>query len=445
MQLKATYSDIWKVGYPIMLGNVAHGLTQAVDYAFMGHVSKNDLNGTLMGGFAFFLLVMVVLGFTRGAQIIIARRTGENDFASVGKTLDHLLKKGIFLAVFFVAMVIFFKDVGLNYMIQSEEIAEKASIYLSYRVWSIPLVVFNLCIIAFYAGIGKTKVITLCTIIMSLTNVVLDYVMIFGHFGFPEMGIGGAALATVVAELMGTVALVGALYLNNDVKLFHLFKFPKTDWQLYGKMFNLSTPIVVQHILGLGTWWLFFLMVEKIGEEELAISGIIKSLYMLIGIPIWGFASAVNTIVSNVLGQKNIGAVGPVIMKSIHISFLIAFALSAIIYIFPVFFLSMYSNDIALIERSIPTLNVVLFVMLIFSVGSMTMHGIMGIGDTKTMVAIEFICIVSYVIYAYYSIFIWKMELPMIWMVEFVYWILLGVLCSAYLASGKWKKDVLKV
>lgn len=109
MQLKATYNDIWKVGYPIMLGNVAHGLTQAVDYAFMGHVSKNDLNGTLMGGFAFFLLVMVVLGFTRGAQIIMARRTGENDYASVGKTLDHLLKKGVFLAVFFVAMVIFLK------------------------------------------------------------------------------------------------------------------------------------------------------------------------------------------------------------------------------------------------------------------------------------------------------------------------------------------------
>jgi putative MATE family efflux protein len=445
MQLKATYSDIWKVGYPIMLGNIAHGLTQAIDYAFMGHVGKNDLNGTLMGGFAFFLLVMVVLGFTRGAQIIMARRTGENNYEAVGKTFDHLLLKGVFLAVFFFAMVLFFKDVGLTYMLKSEEIATKASIYLSYRMWSVPLVVFNLSIIAFYAGIGKTKVITICTVIMSSTNVIFDYLLIFGHYGFPEMGIGGASLATVFAEIMGTVALVSALIINKDIKIFHLFKFPKTDWQLYGKMFNLSTPIVVQHILGLGTWWLFFLMVEKIGEEELAISGIIKSLYMLIGIPIWGFASAVNTIVSNVLGQKNIDDVGPVILKSIHISFVIAFALSAVIYIFPTFFLSMYSNDLALIQESIPTLKVVLFVMLIFSIGSMTMHGIMGIGDTKVMLTIEFVCIVAYVAYAYYSIYIWKMELPMIWMVEFVYWVLLGVLCSSYLATGRWKKDVLKV
>ena len=102
----------------------------------------------------------------------------------------------------------------------------------------------------------------------------------------------------------------------------------------------------------------------------------------------------------------------------------------------------MYTNDLDLVAKSIPTLKVILIVTLIFAIGSMSMHGIMGIGDTKTMLVIEFLCIASYIAYSYCAIYIWKLSLPMIWMTEFVYWILLTILTTSYLANGKWKHNV---
>jgi len=444
MQLKATYRDIWKVGYPIMLGNAAHGITQAVDTAFMARVGMNDLNGALLAGMTFFFLTIIAIGFTRGTQILIARRTGENNYKEVGHVFDQLLIKGVLLTAIIGGGLIVFKRLALPVMISSGEILLKSDIYLDVRQWSIPLVVFNLILIAFYTGIGKTKVITIATIVLSLTNLVFDYLLIFVHWGLPEMGIKGAALATVIAEVTGMAVLIGALVYNRDWSTFHLFRFPKIDWALYRDMVTLSWPIVFQHILGMGAWYLFFLMIEKVGEEELAVSSVIKSIYMVIGIPIWGLASGVNTVISNILGQKNTEQVVPASIKSVHISFAVSFLICGIIFLFPEFFLGLYSKEISNLPETLPTLNVVLSAMMLFSVGAMTMHTVMGIGDTKTLLLFEAISIATYVWYAYMAVFQWELSLRGIWATEFVYWTLITLLTSIYLASGKWKELALK-
>ena len=244
-----------------MLGNAAHGITQAVDTAFMARVGINDLNGALLAGMTFFFLIIIAIGFTRGTQILIARKTGENNYQGVGQVFDQLIMKGLLLIALVGGGLVFFKRMALQEMISSQEILFKVDIYLDIRQWSIPLVVFNLILIAFYTGIGKTKVITIATVVLSLINVVFDYILIFGKFGFPEMGIAGASLATVLAEVGGTLVLIGALIYNRDIKTFNLFKFPKINWKLYRDMVTLSWPIVFQHLLAMGAWYLFFLMI----------------------------------------------------------------------------------------------------------------------------------------------------------------------------------------
>lgn len=440
MQIQATYRDIWKIGYPIMIGNMAHGITQAVDTAFMASVGINDVNATLLAGMTFLFLIIIALGFTRGTQILIARRTGENNYPAVGQVFDQLILKGILLVVFVYVSVLFFNGYALDFMISSDEIFEKASLYLDIRKFSAPVLVLNLILIAFYTGIGRTKVITVSTVILSATNIILDYILIFGHFGAPQMGVEGAALATVLAEVTGTIVLIAALLIRKDIGRFHLFRFPKIEWPLYGKMLELSWPIVFQHVLGLGAWYLFFLMIEKIGEEELAISSVIKSLYMLIGIPIWGLGSAVNTVISNILGQRKIDDVIPAIRKSVVISFVLGAGISFLIFLFPTFFIGLYSREIAVLPEAIPTLNIVLFTMLLFSVGSVAMHAIMGIGDTRTMLLIEVAAIIFYVIFGYSAVFVWKFALPGVWATELVYWTIMPGLAFAYLKWGNWRK-----
>jgi putative MATE family efflux protein len=440
MQLNPTYRDILKVGVPVMIGNMAHGITQAVDTAFMARVGVNDVNATLLAGMTFFFLAIIALGFTRGTQILIARRTGEGNYRGVGQVFDQLLLKGIVLSVFIFGTVLLFRHAALPFMIASEEILDKAGSYLDIRIWVVPLTVFNLILIAFYTGIGKTTVISVSTVVISVVNIILDYILIFGKFGAPAMGVEGASLATSIAEVTGSFVLVGALIYNRDFRTFNLFSFPSINWKLYGQMFTLSWPIVFQHILGMGAWYLFFLMIEKIGEEELAISSVIKSLYMVIGIPIWGLGSAINTVVSNLLGQKRMEHVIPATTRSVHISFSISFTICLFLFLFPRFFLGMYSSEIAAMPEAIPTLYVIVGTMMLFSVGSMTMHSVMGIGDTRMLLIFESVAIICYVLYCYLAVFRWELSLPRVWMAEFVYWTLLPLMTITYLGFGPWRK-----
>lgn len=423
-----------------MLGNAAHGITQAVDTAFMARVGVVDLNAALLAGMTFFFLVIIAIGFTRGAQILIARRTGENNYAGVGNVFDQLLLLGLVLAIAVFALLLLFMKGALPAMISTPEILDLANTYLHVRQWSVPLVIFNLILIAFYAGIGKTKVITVATVTLSLINLVFDYLLIFGIGIFPEMGIAGASLATVLAEAGGSVILAGALFLRGDHRLFHLFRFPKTDWVLYRKMVNLSWPIVFQHMLGMGAWYLFFLMIEKISIEALAISSVIKSLYMVIGIPIWGLGSGVNTVVSNLLGQDRNGEVNLAAWRSVQISFVVSLVISGVIFLFPDFFIGLYSSEITGLPDTLPTLSVTLAAMMLFSIGSMTMHAVMGIGDTRTLLLMESTTIVLYVSYCYMAVFRWELALPLVWMAEFVYWTLMLLMTASYLRFGNWKK-----
>ncbi len=166
---------------------------------------------------------------------------------------------------------------------------------------------------------------------------------------------------------------------------------------------------------------------------------------MLLGIPIWGLASAVNTVISNIIGQNKIDDVIKATIKSVHISFSINLVICAAIYFFPHFFISFWTNDAALIEQSIPTLKIILLVMMFFSVGAMTMHSIIGIGDTKAMLVMEMVCIASYSIYTYCAVFVWHLSLHQVWLAELIYWTLLPTFSITYLAFGNWKKVALKV
>ena len=84
----------------------------------------------------------------------------------------------------------------------------------------------------------------------------------------------------------------------------NLFRLPKLDWELIKLQLSMSTPIVAQSVVGLGSWFIFFGIVENLGERPLAITNLTRMVYLVLSIPCWGFASGINTLVSNFIGQK---------------------------------------------------------------------------------------------------------------------------------------------
>jgi len=439
MKSDISYKYIWKVSFPIIVGLVAQNIMVAIDTAFLGRVGEVALGAGALGGLFYLAVIMLGIGFGTGTQILIGRRNGEKDYEQIGKITDHAIYFLLALAVFLFLVIYFLAPDFLRTFVKSKAVYEGTMQFLRYRSWGIFFACINIAFSSFYVGVVKTRILTLSTIVTAVTNAVLDYFLIFGNNGFPEMGIAGAALASSIAELFTSIFFIVRTYYFEDISKFRLFKFSSFDSTLMGRILNLSVPIMLQDFISFAGWFVFFMIIEHLGEHALAVSNICNSIYMLMMIPIWGLCSACNTLVSNLMGKGHIDKVIPVIKKIITISFTCT-AIIVFCNIFaPRYIISVYTEDAALIADSVKVLYVISLALLIFSVAIVMLMGVSGTGNTKITFRFELVAMTIYQITAFLLAIVFKLPVQYVWFVECLYFLMMGVMCYFYLRSGKWK------
>jgi len=441
LKTQTNYKNIWKIAYPIILGSVAQNMIAVTDTAFLGHLSEVALGAAAIATIFYFAIVMLGWGFGLGTQIVIARRVGEGNNKLVGKTFDHALYFLLILAVLLLGFMEIQAPPILKAIVKSNAIFDASMDYISYRAWGILFACVNILFRSFYIGIASTKIIGWSTVFMAIINIFFDYVLIFGEWGFPEMGIKGAAIASVISEVCVLVFFVIYTLKRTPVKTYGLFRFVKIDWELYFRLVKVSVPMMIQNFLALSCWFVFFLMVEKMGKRELAISNIIRSIYVLIMVPVWSFASAANTLVSQVIGEGNMNEVLPVIWRSVKLSFLSVLVLVGICIINPELVISIYTEELSLIAETKPVLYVIFGAALIFPIAITLFQGVSGTGNTFHAMLIEIFVLVCYLGGVYLLIAIFKLPISGVWTSEYFYAGFLGLISWLYLKFVNWKEN----
>jgi len=441
VRIQTDYRNIWKIAYPIILGSVAQNIIALTDTAFLGHLSEVALGAAAIATIFYFAVVMLGWGFGLGTQIVIARRFGEGNYERVGKTFDHALYFLLILAILLLGFMQIQAPPILKGIVQSDAIFQASTDYISVRAWGILFACVNLLFRAFYIGIAKTKVISWSTAFMAIINIFLDYALIFGEFGFPEMGIKGAALASVIAEACVLVFFLVYTFRKTPVKKYQLFVFPKVDRELYSRLLKVSFPMMIQNFLALSCWFVFFLLVEKMGERELAISNIIRSIYVLIMVPVWAFASAANTLVSQVLGEGEPKEVMPVIFRTVKLSFLAVLALVGISLISPELVISIYTDEPSLILETKPVLYVIFGAALLFPIAITLFQGVSGTGNTFHAMLIEIVVLACYLGGVYLLIEVFQLSISGVWVSEYFYAGFLAFGSWLYLKFANWKES----
>ena len=238
---------IWLIAYPIIFGNLAQTLITLTDTAFLGRVSGIALAASMMAGIYYYVYSTLAWGFSMGIQIIVARRLGENRLERIGVIFEHGL---VFVTILSSALFLiqhFFNQQILANVIQSGNIYRSALEYMDYRHYGIIFVCFNFLFRALYIGLGHTKVISYSTLIMAVVNIFLDYALIFGHFGFPQMGVGGAAFASVCAEVSAFLFFIIYTLCVLPLKNYTLFYFHKLEGWLMKSLLRLALPTMFQN------------------------------------------------------------------------------------------------------------------------------------------------------------------------------------------------------
>jgi putative MATE family efflux protein len=439
LKTSVTYRQIWVIAYPIIIGSIAQNLLNITDTAFLGRVGQVALGAGAVGGIFYLVAAMLAWGFGIGSQIVIARRNGERSYSEIGRTFQHGFYFQLPLALTLFSLMQFFSGDIMHYLIRSEDVFQATQEYIRYRSYGIFFSGINMLFRGFYIGITRTKVITVTTVIMASVNAILDYGLIFGNFGLPEMGIAGAALASVISEACAMFFFIFYTIYILDGKHFRLFHLVRFDDSLYRRLIRIAFPVMMQNFISMAAWLAFFLFIEKLGEQALAVSNIIRSFYVVLMIPMWGFSSATNALVSNLIGEGRKEEVMSLVFKVARLCGMGVLLVVSLGMLFPEWALKIYTDDPAMIQTSLPALYVVNVAALFLAIGFVFFSGVSGTGKTQVSFLIELIVIVLYLITAYILADILRLDVYIVWMSEFFYAFLLGILSYLYLAGGRWK------
>jgi Na+-driven multidrug efflux pump len=311
---------------------------------------------------------------------------------------------------------------------------------MDWRIYGFFFSFINVIFRGFYVGITQTRILTTSAILTAITNIFFDYTLIFGHFGFSPMGITGAGISSVIAEVVTLGYLVWHTVYRTDRKLYGLFEFKKVELKTILSILNLSIFIMFQYFISISTWFMFFIFIERMGERPLAVSNIGRSLYILLMIPGSALSTTVNTLVSNLIGAGRKEEVLPFIKRIIGIVLLLVLPLLVLTFAFPQLFAQIYTDDAGLILACIPVMRVVSVAMIFCAIGNIIFNGVSGTGNTRTAFAIEFLTLFFYLGYVYYTAIIHPTSVAVVWMSEFVYWTIIGTLGYWYLLKGNWRK-----
>lgn len=438
IKVKATYAQIWQISYPVIIGSLAQTALVLTDTAFLGRVGETELGASVLGGIYFFLLTMLGAAIGIGAQILIARKAGEGDAFAVGKIFDNaFVILGLFSAVLLV--LLYLASPFIFQFLSSEIIRHSTNEFIKYRGWGIVFVMISFAFRSFYIGIGQTRIITYSAILMTGLNILLGYALIFGNFNMPRMGLEGAGLANAISEAAAAIFLLAVTCRKAILKEYSLFQFSNIRLSVFRSIMNLSAPVLTQHLISMGAWFLFFLLIERLGSHALAISSIVRSAYMLMMTPVWGYAACTNSMTSNLIGQGKSEEVIPLLKKILLLSSITSGAVVILGILFPEWILKLTTSDVHLIEDSLKSLYVIFGAMMFLSTGFVLFSGVSGTGNTKVAMYIEIFNIIVYVAYVYICVFILHASIEWVWTTEIIYWALMGILSYLYLKSGRWK------
>lgn len=184
---------------------------------------------------------------------------------------------------------------------------------------------------------------------------------------------------------------------------------------------------------------IFFLIIEKISERALAISHIIRSIYMVLMIPLFGFSAAVSTMVSNIIGQGQSDQVIKLVWRVSLLSIASTFAILQLNLFVPRQMIGVYTDDPLLIEACLPVLKVISLSMFFFAVAYILFSAVSGTGKTNVSLAIESITLVIYLYGTYLLGIKYELAIHWVWCSEFIYFGSMGVLAYLYLRLGNWK------
>ena len=425
---------------PISMAKLIPEINYLINATFLGHLGSVELAMAGITGVYYLIFSALGYGLNNALLAIMSRRAGEENRNEIFSTLWHGLLLSTGLAALFMLGTWLFVHPLMVLVGIDQSAAKMASDFLDIRVCGL-FFLFSLQMQnAYLISLQQTKYLIIIAIVQSGLNLVLDYGLIFGKWGMPNLGFNGAAYASVVSEFIGMltiIILIRGLKLSQKFSIKPVYALSIKTLKL---VFTQGLPLMSQYAISTASWWVFFILISRnYTYSEQAVTQAMRNLFGLSGVFSWAFGSSANTIISNLIGQGKADEIFDIIRKMSIISFSGMLIFVIILNIYPSLFLDLYGQGDDFVASGLGPLRVVSLAMLILCIGVIWLNAVVATGKTKIVFYIELVGIVSYLSYVWLVTEKLGLGLEVAWMSEWVYWGIMFLISYLYLKRGKWQ------
>ncbi len=398
--------NILKLALPLILQQLTVQLQIWADRAMLGHVNAEFFSAVGNVLVPYYAVSSIILAISGGTTILVAQSIGAKnadksrcyaECSFMGNSVFSLLA----FAFFFFASGLVFGIMGVQ-----SPILEYSTVYLKILSFNLIILGFTSTANSVLQGIGITKMIMIAGVLSNVINIVLDWLLIFGKFGFPQLGIEGAAYATTIANFVTAPLMIGYVFAGRKmpfkIRIKNVLKF---RFDLYKEVLKVGVPSGMEYAL----WNIGNLVaVSFLNRVDTVSAGIYTLVFSIESFPLMlymGFANAGLTLVGQKTGENEHKQALGVGFKCLAFALVICAVMGVVFWLFPRQILSIFTDDQAVITMSVPYLMFISFILLPKAVNNVIGLGIRGLGDTKWMLYGQILGTVLVIVLSYLLIF----------------------------------------
>lgn len=367
-----------------------------VDTAMVGRLGPAPQASVGLGSFSFLMFATMVTCLGTGVQAIVSRREGEGDQDAAGGALDTGLCLSVIIGLPMgyllaqAAPTVFAQLSDDPLVVHGNEIYSGGSEYLAIRLLALGVIGANFCYRGFYNGIGRSSVYMISILLIQVLNILFNWIFIFGNLGAEAMDVRGAALASVVAQCIGTCFYTFLTFLQADIrKQYRPFRLSRIKAPSFFQLGGLVWPEAVRSAAVLISFTVFLKLHGEISTTSLAAGTILLNIGSAGFLVALGMGLAGATIVGQNLGRGQPDEARTLVWLGVRLCTVAMLPGAAAVAIWPEPLLSLFSQDPATIAIAVPSLRLFSFTVLVNVVPIVLMFSLLGAGETRWVAKVQ--------------------------------------------------------
>lgn len=371
---------------PIVGGMVSQNLLNIVDTAMVGFLGNPALAAVGLGGFVVFMCQALILGISTGVQSTAARKKGAGQPERAAAILNIALLLVLIIAPIFSFVLIKLAGPVFPYLNADPEVIEKGVPYLEWRLGAIVFVGMNFAFRGYWNALDMSRLYMMTLVMMHISNIILNYILIFGNFGAPALGVTGAGMASAISMGIGTMIYfyLGFKHVRKDGFLRSAATRAET-----ASLIRISIPSGIQQLFFAGGLVAMFWIIGRIGTAELAAANVLITVLLFAILPGLALGLACTTLVGQALGRGDPEDAYQWAWDVGKVTVIFLTILGLPMWLVPDLVSSIFIHDAPTRELARWPMRVMGLTMPIEAIGFSFMHGLLGAGDAKSVMLVS--------------------------------------------------------